>query len=300
MTKKEEAQQKRQAKLEAEKARIESMKSFERSIQKEHGAVLICGIDEAGRGPFAGPVVAGAVILDLDDPEKEILYLNDSKKLTEKRRETLYREILEKAVAVGVGYSGARIIDQINILQATYRAMRMAVANLTNVSNLVSPEDSVHELVKKLTKYELSGRGNANETPGKASMETPQETSHTAASEVSRDIFREVIHERIVPDYILADAVHIPLLSIPQQGIIKGDAKSISIAAGSIIAKVTRDHIMYEYDKQHPEYGFASHKGYGTAAHIAAIREHGMLDIHRRSFIHFMGDQPTHSETDQD
>ena len=91
----------------------------------------------------------------------------------------------------------------------------------------------------------------------------------------------------MVPDHILADAVHIPDLDISQEGIIKGDAKSISIAAGSIVAKVTRDHIMYEYDKRYPEYGFASHKGYGTAAHIAAIKEYGMLDIHRRSFIHF-------------
>ena len=256
MTKKEEAEAKRAAKIEAERARILEMQHFEREILAEHAPVLICGIDEAGRGPFAGPVVAGAVILDLADPAKEILYLNDSKKLSEKKREQLYREILEKAVAVGIGYSGARIIDSINILQATYRAMRMAIANLTDVSHLVTGEIAIHDLVRSLIRYELPSDGDS-------------------------------VHETISPDYILADAVHIPEITIPQEGIIKGDAKSVSIAAGSIIAKVTRDHIMYEYDRLHPEYGFASHKGYGTAAHIAAIKEHGMLDIHRRSFIHF-------------
>lgn len=215
MTKKEEAEAKRQAKLEAERARLETMKEYERQYAA-YG--LICGIDEAGRGPFAGPVVAGAVILD---PEKEILYLNDSKKLSEKRREELYEEIMEKAIAVSVGIVDSRTIDEINILQATYLAMQKAIAGLA-----------------------------------------PQ------------------------PGFILADAVTIPKITIPQTGIIKGDAKSISIAAGSIIAKVTRDRLMYEYDKKYPEYGFASHKGYGTAAHIAAIKEYGPLDIHRRSFIH--------------
>ncbi len=251
MTKKEEAQAKREAKLILEKARIEEMKTYERSIEN---AALICGIDEAGRGPFAGPVVAGAVILDINDPDKEILYLNDSKKLSEKKREMLYRELLSKAIAIGIGYSGAQLIDRINILQATYAAMRMAISNLQNVSDIVSDDADTHALVKRLIKREISG-----------------EHENTAD---------------IVPDHILADAVHIPDINIPQTGIIKGDAKSISIAAGSIIAKVTRDHIMYEYDSRYPEYGFASHKGYGTAAHIAAIKEHGMLDIHRRSFIH--------------
>ena len=263
MTKKEEAQLKREEKLKAEKLRTEQMKSYERNAP----GTLICGIDEAGRGPFAGPVVAGAVILDLDDPCREILYLNDSKKLSENKRELLFREILSKAVAVGIGYSGAAIIDQINILQATYRAMRMAVGNLTEVSCLTETDDALqepdtHELVRRLIRYEL---------PDAGSCEYP----------VTLD------HRIVVPDHILADAVHIPDLDISQEGIIKGDAKSISIAAGSIVAKVTRDHIMYEYDKRYPEYGFASHKGYGTAAHIAAIKEYGMLDIHRRSFIHF-------------
>ena len=219
MTKAQEAQLKRAEKLRLERERIEGMKVYERA---HPDCRLICGVDEAGRGPFAGPVVAGAVILSLDDPEREILYLNDSKKLSEKKREALYDEIMEKAVSVGVGIVERDVIDEINILQATFLAMQKAIAALD-----------------------------------------PQ------------------------PDYILADAVTIPKIAIPQEGIVKGDAKSVSIAAGSIIAKVTRDRIMYEYDKLYPEYGFASHKGYGTKAHIEAIKEYGMLDIHRRSFIHF-------------
>jgi len=215
MTKAEEAAAKRAAKLEAERARLETMKEYER---RYCAYTYICGVDEAGRGPFAGPVVAGAVILD---PGKEILYLNDSKKLSEKKREELYEEIMEKAISVGVGMVDNKVIDEINILQATYLAMQKAIAALD-----------------------------------------PQ------------------------PDLILADAVTIPGITIPQTGIIKGDAKSVSIAAGSIIAKVTRDRLCLEYDRLYPEYGFASHKGYGTAAHIEAIRKYGPLDIHRRSFIH--------------
>ena len=204
-------------KLETERRRLEDMKAYE----KIHGGyALICGVDEAGRGPFAGPVAAGAVILDLNDPDKKILYLNDSKKLSEKKREQLYKEINEKAVAWNVGLVDNHEIDEINILQATYKAMRLAIGGLS-----------------------------------------------------------------VKPDFILADAVHIPDIDIPQEGIIKGDAKSLSIAAASIMAKVTRDHIMLEYDKLYPEYGFASHKGYGTKAHIEALKKYGPLDIHRKTFI---------------
>ena len=161
--------------------------------------------------------MAGAVILPRDC---EILFLNDSKKLSEKRREELFLEIQEKAVSFAVGVVGPERIDEINILQATYEAMRLAVSQLTSV-----------------------------------------------------------------PQVLLNDAVTIPGLDIPQVPIIKGDAKSVSIAAGSIMAKVTRDHMMAEYDKLFPEYGFAKHKGYGTAAHIAALKEIGPCAIHRRSFI---------------
>ena len=174
-------------------------------------------IDEVGRGPLAGPVVAGAVILPKDNP---ILYLNDSKKLSEKKREALYEEIMERAVATGIGIVGPARIDEINILQATYEAMRAAIGGLSQT-----------------------------------------------------------------PDLLLNDAVTIPGMEIPQIPIVKGDAKSVSIAAASILAKVTRDHLMAEYDKLYPGYGFAKHKGYGTAAHIAALRELGPSPIHRRTFI---------------
>ena len=204
-------------KLEAERRRLEDMKAYEK---KYAGYALICGVDEAGRGPFAGPVAAGAVILDLVSPGKEILYLNDSKKLSENKREQLYKEIDEKAVAWSVGLVDNHEIDEINILQATYKAMRLAIEGLG-----------------------------------------------------------------VKPDFILADAVHIPDIDIPQEGIIKGDAKSVSIAAASIMAKVTRDRIMLEYDKLYPEYGFASNKGYGTKAHIEALKKYGPLDIHRKTFI---------------
>lgn len=199
---------------EKELARTEKMKSFE----KEYASYsYICGIDEVGRGPLAGPVVAGAVILPKDC---DILYLNDSKQLSEKKREELYDVIMEKAVSTGLGFVSPERIDQINILQATYEAMREAIAKL-------SPR----------------------------------------------------------PDLLLNDAVTIPKVAIRQVPIIKGDAKSISIAAASIIAKVTRDRLMVQYDSVFPEYGFASNKGYGSAAHIEALRKYGPSPIHRASFI---------------
>lgn len=214
MTKKEEKLLRQQEKLAAERARLETMRIYERKYESEG---LLCGVDEAGRGPLAGPVVAGAVILPKDC---EILYLNDSKKLTKRRRDLLYEEIMEKALAVGVGVVSHTRIDEINILQATYEAMRQAVGKL-------SPE----------------------------------------------------------PDILLNDAVTIPKLSIRQVPIIKGDAKSVSIAAASVIAKVTRDRMMEELESVYPGYGFASNKGYGSAAHIAALRERGPCEIHRRTFI---------------
>ncbi len=202
------------SKLEAERERLEQMKVYE----KEYASFgLVCGIDEVGRGPLAGPVVAGAVILPLDC---NILYINDSKKLSAKKREELYPIILEEAVSVGIGMVSPQRIDEINILQATYEAMREAIDKLS-----------------------------------------------------------------IKPDILLNDAVTIPGVSIRQVPIIKGDGKSISIAAASIVAKVTRDKLMEEYDKIMPEYSFASNKGYGTAAHIAALKEHGPTPIHRKSFI---------------
>lgn len=201
-------------KLETERNRTEAMKVYEKQYRD---CGVICGIDEVGRGPLAGPVVACAVILPEDE---EILYLNDSKQLSAKKRDDLYDVICEKAVSIGIGIVGPERIDEINILQATYEAMRQAVSKLT-----------------------------------------PQ------------------------PDVLLNDAVTIPGLSMKQVPIIKGDAKSVSIAAASIVAKVTRDRMMVEYDSVYLGYDFASNKGYGSAAHIAALKEKGPTEIHRRSFI---------------
>ena len=209
-----EREQRKQEKLQKERERLEAMRSFEHQYE---GYGAVCGIDEVGRGPLAGPVVAGAVILPSDC---EILYLNDSKKLSEKKRELLYDEIMEKAVATGIGVISPARIDEINILQATYEAMRMAISNL-----------------------------------------------------------------KVQPSVLLNDAVTIPLVEIPQVPIIKGDAKSVSIAAASIIAKVTRDRMMAEYEEIYPGYSFASNKGYGSAQHIAALKELGPTPIHRRTFI---------------
>lgn len=218
----EERLRKKEERLRKELERLEVMSAYEKEYaQYTH----ICGIDEVGRGPLAGPVVACAVVLPKD---VTILYLNDSKKLSEKKRELLYDEIMEKAVAVGIGAVGPARIDEINILQATYEAMRMAIEDLTG------------KLGKK-------------------------------------------------PDLLLNDAVTIPEVDIPQVPIIKGDAKSISIAAASIVAKVTRDHLMIEYDQVLPGYDFAKNKGYGTKAHIAGLKELGATPIHRKTFItHFV------------
>ena len=209
---------KAQESLAQERERTKRLKEFE---YKYEYLGYVCGIDEVGRGPLAGPVVAGAVILPKDS---QILYLNDSKQLSAKRREELYDIIMEQAVSVGIGYSSPARIDEINILQATYEAMREAIGKLN-----------------------------------------PR------------------------PQILLNDAVTIPEVVIPQVPIIKGDARSVSIAAASIVAKVTRDRLMVEYDKIMPEYRFASNKGYGSAEHIRALKKYGPSPIHRASFItHFV------------
>lgn len=205
---------KRYDKYLAENARLEVMAKFEKEYSDYE---FICGIDEVGRGPLAGPVMAGAVILP---KESRIRYINDSKKLSEEKREELFLQIKEEAVAFAIGESSEARIDEINILQATFEAMRSAISKLD-----------------------------------------------------------------VKPDLLLNDAVTIPDIQIRQIPIIKGDAKSMSIAAASIIAKVTRDHLMDKYDEMYPEYGFKKNKGYGTAAHIDAIKEHGPCPIHRQTFI---------------
>jgi ribonuclease HII len=198
--------------------KYDALYAYEREYHAK-GYSVIAGIDEAGRGPLAGPVVAGCCILD---PDVKILGLDDSKKLSEKKREELFVEIKEKALAWTVCEVSAEVIDQINILEATKKAMRTCV---------------------------------------------------------------EEISKKIRPDLLLIDAVNLSGTGVDVVPIIKGDANSDSIAAASILAKVTRDHIMVEFDKVYPGYGFAKHKGYGTKDHYAAIRESGMTPIHRRSFL---------------
>ncbi len=205
-------------KLETERKRIFKMKEYERRYADYD---YIAGIDEVGRGPLAGPVVTCAVILPKDC---DILYINDSKQLTEKKREELYEQITAQAISYGIGVASPARIDEINILQANYEAMREAIGKLS-----------------------------------------------------------------VIPDILLNDAVTIPDVRIPQVPIIKGDTKSISIAAASILAKVSRDRMMVEYDKVYPGYGFAANKGYGSEEHIKALKELGPSPIHRRSFLHNFG-----------
>lgn len=206
--------EKKLEKYKKELERLEQMCSYERKYPETS---VICGIDEVGRGPLAGPVVTCAVVLPRDC---RILYINDSKKLSEKKREELYEIIMKEALAVNLGMESPKVIDEINILQATLSAMKKAIMGLN-----------------------------------------------------------------IKPDVVLADAVTIPGIPCSQEAIIKGDAKSMSIAAASIVAKVTRDRMMEEYDKLYPQYDFASNKGYGTKKHIQALQEYGPCPIHRYSFI---------------
>ena len=208
------AVKKRNVQIMQEQLRLEEMCRYEKEYASSQ---YICGIDEVGRGPLAGPVVAGAVILPKGC---RITYLNDSKKLSAAKREILYGEIMEQAIAVGIGIVSPAVIDEINILQATYEAMRQAIGKLS-----------------------------------------------------------------VTPDLLLNDAVNIPKVNIRQVPIIKGDAKSISIAAASIVAKVTRDRLMVEYDEVLPGYGFASNKGYGSKEHTEALKILGETPIHRKSFI---------------
>lgn len=200
---------------EEELNRLKDMLVIEEKLY-DKGYSYICGVDEAGRGPLCGPVVAAAVILP---KEKCIEGVNDSKKLTEKKREVLYDEIMKNAVAVGVGISDVDVIESVNILNATKLAMKEAISNL-----------------------------------------------------------------KINTDYVLIDGNQGIDIQVPFETVVKGDSKSESIACASIIAKVTRDRMLYEYDKLYPEYGFSKHKGYGTKVHIEAIKKYGLCPIHRKSF----------------
>ena len=206
---------------EKEEIRLKELKKQEDEL-RNRGFNMICGIDEAGRGPLAGPVVVASVIMPADSMIEGV---NDSKKVSEKKREKLYDQILEEAISYGVGIVGQDEIDEINILNATKKGLTMSLKELT-----------------------------------------------------------------VKPDLIIVDALtHIDTMGIPYESIIKGDAKCYSISAASIIAKVTRDRIMREWDKVYPEYGFEKHKGYGTSAHIEAIKKYGLCPIHRKSFTtHFI------------
>ena len=206
---------------EKEEIRLKELKKQEDELRKR-GFNKICGIDEAGRGPLAGPVVVASVIMPADSMIEGV---NDSKKVSEKKREKLYDQILEEAISYGVGIVGQDEIDEINILNATKKGLTMSLKELT-----------------------------------------------------------------VKPDLIIVDALtHIDTMGIPYESIIKGDAKCYSISVASIIAKVTRDRIMREWDKVYPEYGFEKHKGYGTSAHIEAIKKYGLCPIHRKSFTtHFI------------
>jgi len=206
----------KQERQEKELTRLEMLTRFDEQYYNK-GYSLICGIDEAGRGPLAGPVAAGAVILPRGC---KILYVNDSKKLSEKRREELSERIKEEAIAFSVAMVDNRRIDEINILQATYEAMRKAVESL-----------------------------------------------------------------KVKPDFLLVDGMAFPGSPVSMEPVVKGDALSFSVAAASILAKVARDRLMRDYDVAYPEYGYAKHKGYGTAAHMEAIRKYGPSPIHRKSFI---------------
>lgn len=199
-----------------ENERLETINIFENEGY-DKGYLHIGGIDEAGRGPLAGPVVAAVVVFK---PNTKIEGINDSKKLSEAKRDELFDIIKEQALDYGIGIVNNNEIDEFNILQATYMAMKKAINCLEKA-----------------------------------------------------------------PDYLLIDAATIPGVDTPQKPIIKGDSKSISIAAASILAKVTRDSIMYQYDEMYPEYGFKSHKGYGTKEHYEAIEKHGITPIHRKSFL---------------
>ena len=183
----------------------------------EQNITLIGGVDEVGRGPLVGPVVAACVILPVN---YELTGLNDSKKLSEKKRDQLYDIIMKDAISVGVGIVGPEKIDEINILEASRLAMKLAIENMD-----------------------------------------------------------------VKPEFVLSDAMKLNNIDIPYKDIIHGDALSVSIAAGSVIAKVTRDRMMYELDEEYPEYEFAKHKGYGTALHISLLKQFGPCPIHRRTFI---------------
>ena len=239
-------------------ARIKGIKEYERSfLEGKDGN--IAGVDEVGRGPFAGPVVTCAAIFP---KESELLYVNDSKKLSEKKRAELYPKLIENALSIGIGVVGPDRIDEINIREATFEAMKSAIRMLYD-----KDEKCALKKDKDAAVYEYKGS-----------------VIRVCNPEIVK-LLEKVEKDYVKPDLLLADGFTIPELSIKQASMAKGDAKCYTIAGASIIAKVTRDLMMDEYDKLYPEFGFISNKGYGTKAHIEAIEEYGILPIHRMSFL---------------
>ena len=220
----------KEERLEKQRQRLEEMKKPEAQLH-ENGYRYIAGVDEVGRGPLAGPVVAAAVIMpeDFDVPG-----IDDSKKLSEKKREEMFDVIKQRAVCIGIGMADHDVIDEINILQATKQAMACAI------------EDLRRDFAERYPDRAAAGEG---------------------------------------PDYVIFDAVHLDGLDLPQESVIKGDAKVLAVAAASIIAKVTRDRMMVEYAQEFPVYGFEKNKGYGTRQHYEGIDSRGICPIHRKTFL---------------
>ncbi len=210
----------KEERLNREIKRTEKAMAFDKEYMDEYE--YVCGIDEVGRGPLAGPVMAAAVILPKNC---DILYINDSKKLSPKKREEMAKKIEEIAISIGYGVVDEKIIDEINILNATKRAMKIAIENLS-----------------------------------------------------------------VKPDFCLIDSVKLDNVSISQKSFTKGDEKSMSIAAASIVAKVKRDKYMVEISKKYPEYNFEKNKGYGTKEHIYMLKKYGYSDIHRKTFLKFLSE----------
>lgn len=294
----------KEERLEKQKLRLAELRAYEDSLRRR-GYRYIAGVDEAGRGPLAGPVVAAAVVLPEDF---DVLGVDDSKKLSEKKREQLFGVIQERAVAYGIGVADEKVIDEINILQATKAAMEQAVCEAERrLRKRQAKYEAGQHLRKHQAKCETPGVADlaGNELNGRSVLEdsnglsqTLDENSQPSDAGWRRDEDRQADtgwrrESNIQPsdarfhniDYVLFDAMKIGALDIPQEAIVKGDAKILAIAAASILAKVTRDRMMAEYAKQYPGYAFEKNKGYGTKAHYAGLAAHGICPIHRRSFL---------------
>ncbi len=269
----------KEERLQKQRERLTEMKRMEEALHLQ-GFQYVAGVDEVGRGPLAGPVVTAAVVLPEDF---DVLGIDDSKKLSEKRREELYEIIIQKALAWGIGQADHTLIDEINILQATKHAMMQAIeAADAMLRERLDTEHDQPALEHDQSSSERSQSALEHDRPslehGRPSPEHDQSSSEHGQPAPELDAPGNI-------DFVLLDAVELPDLQIPQQPVIKGDAKVLAIAAASIVAKVTRDRMMVEYAKEYPHYAFERNKGYGTKDHYAGIREHGICPIHRKTFL---------------